>query len=374
MPHRLLLSGLAIGPALAAVTLPLPLVGSGLTLAIGGATGLYALLSSIRIDVDRHDGLLHPAARLPRDLPEQSELRGAVSALLSDPDRDQGSVFPLNRQGATAQVLQRLVESRYRQQIHALPKTELVELWLVGRILRGSPGEAGEFAQLFRDPAAMLALRDEVDRLALRRAIFDRDHAAFQASLAQWEKGLPQGATKGSLLLALQALKVPDIDLWHRIVLEHDPRDPQQRAAALWCLRQKQCDRATVAAFLASAAADGRLQAAARNGDEVYLNAVQDIIEHWNAGYYRGCELALDPVDAVAHDAGRMTAALDELATLTGTRRWPDPHGVFTEYTGRKPRLRSHWCLRRGRLTARPSISDYVEFDALACHITGFRN
>lgn len=365
MPHRLLLSGLAIGPALAAATLPLPLFGMAATLAVGGATGIYALIRSLKTEdpsEDRkHEDLLQPQAyRTLQDIPDTATLRETLIRAISH--RDPGALhnFPIDRDGAIARLIQRLLSAWDAHIPEALSTREMTELYLLDRLLRAEPGEAGRLAQLFCDPGAILALRDEVDRLAARRAIFDRDHNAYLATLAHWER-TQRGDDPGALLMALQGLKVPDIDLWHRVVLEHDPKDPQQRAAALWCLRQRACDRATVAVYMAFLAADGRLQAAARNGDENYLDTVQDIVERWNSGYYRTCELALDPVDAIAHEAPRMTAALDELALLTGKRRWPDPHGIFLEYTGRKPGLRTNWSLRDGTLTRAPRMRDYVD-------------
>lgn len=364
MPHRLLLSGLAIGPALAAVVLPLPVLGTAVTVAIGGATGIYALVSSFKSTPNpktrQSQSLLLPAAHRLADLPDIEAQRRSLNAALSHRDKNLHLCPPIDRNGAIASILRRFLASWAARVPEVLAPDELADLWLLDQVLRASPGDAGRLAQLFLAPGAILALRDEVDRLAAKRAIFDRDHAAYLATQAHWEKVL-RGDDSGSLLMSIQSLKVPDIDLWHRIVLEHDPGDPQQRAAALWCLRQRGCDRATVAAYLAFLAADGRLQAAARLGDEVYLDTVHDIIERWNAGFYRVTELALSPVDAVAGDAPRMTATLDELARLTGQRRWPDPHGVFTDYPGRPPGLRSNWSLRDGSLTEAPRLRDYVD-------------
>lgn len=59
--------------------------------------------------------------------------------------------------------------------------------------------------------------------------------------------------------------------------------------------------------------------------------------------------------------APRFSAALDRLARVTGTPRWPEPSGLFVEYRGREVMPRENWCVNRGRMLAPPDMLDYAE-------------
>ncbi|WP_143595784.1 hypothetical protein [Tropicibacter naphthalenivorans] len=353
---------------MATIVLPLPTLAVAVGVAISGASSIYAMVASVNVDAELQAAdraglpLLAKSVRIspPDDLPSFAQMRESLAAALIPATRDMERGFPMDRSTAIAQAHRQIMQAWGVDTPEALSRDETLDLYLLDQLLRATAPEAGRIAQMFHQPGVVLDIRAEVDRIAEHRALFDRDHAAFLSTQLLWGRTLRDHAPS-SLLTALQALRVPDIDLWHRIVLEHDPRDPDQRAAALWCLRQRSCDRATVAAFLAFLAAEDGLRAAALRGDQVFLDTVQDIIEAWNAGKYRTQELALEPSDAIAQDAPRMTAALDELAQITGHRRWADPHGAFVDYTGRTPAQRAFWDIRAGRLIAAPNLGAFVD-------------
>lgn len=376
MPKRLLLGGIALGPTFAVVFLPLPVMGTFTELALASVGGLVALAASIQnrparprltapplADTRSSTPLLHPAAQSQkiqsRTVPHPTTMRQALQTTLSGLNHLPPAVEPITRDGAIAQILNRFLHRWGAQDANTLAAQELTELYLIDQLLRGSPGEAGRIAQLFQHPNVLIDLRDELDKIAARRARYDRAHNAFLATSAFWDR-IKNGQHPGTLLQALKSLQAPDIDLWHRVVVEHDPQDPEQRAAALWCLRQKTCDRATVAAFFGRVAYENLLQQAARLDDQGFLDAVRDLIDQWNDGTYRTSEIAL-PKDDVAQADPVLRAALDALAQMTQSARWPEPHGIFAAYPGRPPRTRKQWNLSRAMLAAPPRLSDYVD-------------
>lgn len=361
--RQYLLMGLALSPAAAAIFLPASAAKLPFVLGLIGAGSAYALLSSLRMHAGeaefarsgtplvRGAVLRDPSADLP-DLPTMRRHIAACVTLPEPPDR------PPSQDEAIAKALRHVLKSWDCLSPGALNRDEVTELYLLDRLLRAAPAEAGRLSQAFLRPDIVLELRDETAALAQCRSDYDTQQKLFFATYALWDSAAP--ARVRGMLSVLEQLPKPDIDLWHHVVLDHDPRDPMQRAAALWCLRQKDCDRATIAAYLSFVAAEDRLQAAARAGDQVYLDAVRGVIDAWNAGFYRRQGLALSPTDAVAADAPRFAEALDDLAGLTGTPRWPDPQGLFTSYRGRRPRRRDHWCLKTGTLRQAPKPAHYA--------------
>jgi hypothetical protein len=292
-------------------------------------------------------------------------MRSSLEDAMGPNNTISGLSAPPSAQQAVATALSRVLKTWDRASIHSLSEDEVKELHLFRVLISSSAETAGELADLFYRPDMMLDIRDEIARIALQRERHDRQKATFDATWKLWRSTTRAGGPDG-LLLSLQRLEMPDPDLWHKVVLEHDPKDPEQRAAALWCVRQRSCDRATVAAYLCLVAADERLQAAGRRGDRVWLDAVLDVIEGWNAGVYKCQDIALSPVDMVLGQAAAFKRALDELSEITQDTRWPEPHGLFTEYHGRPVQPRNNWCLASGRLSAPPQLPDYVETRAVA--------
>ncbi|WGW03104.1 hypothetical protein [Tropicibacter oceani] len=359
--QRVYLAALALAPALAVLLFPLPALSAPVTLTLGGAGGLVGILASFgqsggaarRGAAQR---LLRDPRGLPDDLPDIEQARRLLIQATLVVDDSPGA--PPGRDSAIAEVLTGVMQGWGHAGAETLPRALVQELTVLDRLLRASPQEAGALAQYFARPDLMLDLRDGVNEIAAHRAVHDRNRAAFEASQVMWE-AQNRGQAPHGLLPVLRALNAPDPDLWHRVILGHDRTDPDQREAALWCVEQPGCDRASIALYMAELAAGDALLHAARRGDDRFLDRILTVIQGLNDGAYGQSELALDPVDAVAGDTQRFNTMLAALAEQTGAMRWPAPCGLFTEYAGRAPYARDHWCLRSGRLIAAPDVRDY---------------
>lgn len=360
LAFRLILAGLAFGPAVVATVLPATGALVPIGLALGGVGSLWALFVSFR------DGTHHPRRRGPalltratlrrrlRDLPPIADQRRALAdALAAATDLRAEPDAPPTRTTAVARILVRVLDSWQVADTADLPRDLTMTLTLLERLLTSDPGEAGRIAQMFRRPDLVLALRDEIDEVARVRAAYDRAFAAFQATRVVQAADPPPR----NLVEALESMGAPDIDLWHRIVTEHDADSPALRRAALWCVLQPQCDRATVAAYLARIAIDGDLTRAAHLGDRAFLDRVARVIRNSNAGAYTRQELAFVPPAGAAQ---RLATELDALAHLTRTPRLPDPQCAVIALDGRKPRPRPAWDIAHGRLVRPPTRADYL--------------
>ncbi|WP_425072358.1 hypothetical protein [Sagittula sp. S175] len=361
--HRLLFSSLALIPACAALWVALHQGEHVPSTLLTVACSLVALGAALT-----HPGQtsavqareMMPLRRVPRDLPSETQQRATIVRALAAEDSALSLHSSLSREQATAWILRRCLTAWAQRDPGALTSQQMATAFLLTRLLTSSPGEAGRLAQFFRRPDAVLGLRDEVDVMARERAEWDRNQRLYLATQWLWTRQRHEQRMP-SLVDALQALGPSDIDLWHRVVLEHDPNNPAQREAALWCLRQRGCDKATVAAYLAQIALDGRLVAAALGHKTAYLDAIRSIIENWNAGHYRTKELALDPPNALVEAAPRVTREMERVSRLIGAQ-WPLPNGAFVRYDGRPARVRRAWDLDTGLLRSDPERSDY--FDA----------
>ena len=358
--YRLLFASVAICPALLVALLPTNSFGIPLGIAVGVACGVYGLLMSLRpreAAVRRKGPALLRASTLrrpPKDLPALSAQRLSLAESLSaavelraEPEA------PPSRATAVARILARLMNTWNVTDVAMLPRDLTITLSLLERLLTTSPGEAGRIAQMFQRADVVLRLRDEIDRIARTREAYDRAFAAFQATRLMYAAD----PAPLSLTQALDALRTPDPDLWHHVVQTHDPSDHDQRDAAVWCIHQPACDRATVAAFLARLPDGAQLATAALDGDDAFLEEVHDLITRCNDGYYTRQDLAYrPPVDATK----RLAQELDALATLMQDARWPDPQCVFQRLEGRTPRPRPAWDMTQGRVIRAPNRADYL--------------
>ncbi len=355
----MLLTALALGPGLIAFALAFLFFGWPAALAILAACGLAVVvlvpyLSRMRPKA-RAPALLRKTVlrNPPTDLPaldlQRGELNRALAAAM-DPNAEFHA--PPTRENSVARILSRVLDAWGIADTATLPPDKVVTLTLLRRLLTAPPGEAGRIAQMFQRPHVVLGLRDEIDRIAHAREEYDRAFAAYQATPRTRRRGTPAK----SLTDTLGPLETADIDLWHHIVCHHDPEDPAQRAAALWCVAQPACDRATVAAYLAQLPDGSQLQEAARNGDRPFLENIHNLIERCNAGYYSHQELNFLPSPRAE---ARLAAELDALADLTGEARWPDPKHIFVPLSGRAPRPRPVWERATGRIPPRtPGSAD----------------
>lgn len=358
--YRVFLASLAIAPLLILALMPTVPVGIPIAFAVSAmGIGVFALRSVIR----RHGSarrigpaLLRNGAlrHMRRELPSPAAQRDALADVLAAAhDVRAEPEAPPTRATAVARILSRMLTGWKITDLDDLPDDLAAALTLLERLLNADPGEAGRLAQCFQRPDLVLGLRDEIDRIAYKRARHDHAFAAFEATrVMQAADPAPR-----DLLEALKFLGEADVDLWHRIVTEHDPFDPAQRAAALWCLSRPDCDRATVAAFFARLTDGAQLQTAARNGDRDFVETVRSLIARCNASYYTKQEIAFaPPPDAKM----RLARELDALAELTGAPRLPDPQCAILALDGRAPRPRPAWDLVRGGLVEPPKRADYL--------------
>lgn len=360
--QRIFLTGLALVPAIAAA---LPL--SGFSVAMSGLGSAYALVASLRPQPDRvnrtsgrsrSDTLLRgPLPKAERaKLPNPSAISQELLRALACSQEFHIPGAPLDRDTAIMRTLQGFMQGWKTLDLAKLSAAQRTELYLINTLLRADPGEAGRVAQLFARPDTMLDLRDEIDLITLRRAAFDRDYGAFLSTQAIWE----QNRAAGPLLRVLKSLPEADVDLWHHVVMEHDLFDADQQAAALWCLEQPSCDRATVAGYFGRLTRDQTLRDPRAQSDPEFLHRVRQLIQGWNDGTYKHQELALDPPHRVATLQPFFDAELDFLTEQLG-QAWPAPHCIFVNFEGRAPRDRSIWDLLTGTLTAPPRQGDYFE-------------
>ncbi|MGR3378999.1 hypothetical protein [Salipiger abyssi] len=377
--QRVLWSGFALSPAVLLLALPQGIVNAAM--AQVGPSVILALAWTVafgaahfaRHAIDRrrerpaplldHSALRHP----PPGIPDTRSIRAELYRVLQSPAplaAEFGGAEPETPDHALRRVLERILASWALHSPTELSDDRLHEIWLLIELVRATPDRAGELAQHFVNPDVLLDIRDRITAIDRRRRSYDAQMAAFRATCRAWESATGTAAPR-SLLAALKTLDRADPDLWHKVIAEHDPHDPAQRDAALWCARQTSCERASVARFLADAAARGQIAAAARAGDTGWLDGLREVIDGWNAGRYAGRAMGLTPADAVAGSAPALAAQLDRLAEITGAPRWPEPRGLFAEYHGRAPRPRDHWSLADGGLSAPPQIADYLEPAAL---------
>lgn len=370
--YRILLTGLALGPALTAA---LPL--SGIAVAASGLGSAYALIASIRLQPIRIGkftaGKRRPTTLLQTDLPDAQKRKlpnrdfmlRELSRVMSVVREFQPPGAPPSRDHVIALTLRRLMLGWKTKDLTKLSDLQRSELYLVNTLLRSDPGEAGRIAQLFARPDTMLDLRDEISAISLRRAAFDRDYGAFVATRDLWTNGAD---TKQPLIARLQGLGTVDIDLWHHVVTRHDLSDPDQRRAAVWCLQQKDVNRSTVAAFFGRLAREHTLRSALAQGDTEFLTAVQDLIDAWNDSFYQQSELALSPALEVSSLKLLFDSELEYIQKHAGSGPWTAPHCLFIEYDGRTPRCRDLWDLNNSCLTQPPRQEDYFEaaFESLS--------
>ena len=236
---------------------------------------------------------------------------------------------------------------------------QVTDIFVLEKLLRASPEEAGALAQMFRDPSRVLEIRDQIAALTRQRAHYEQQRDAFTASWSLWRTQTVNLAPL-SLVDDLAALDHPDPDLWHKVIEEHDPDDIGQRDAALWCALQPDCDRASVALFLARIAAQTTLVYAAETGDRVYLDGVHQVIRQWNEAMYQHHDLGLDPPDAVLDAAKDFHQTLTDVAAILDKPEWPMPKSAFTEYPGRAPHPRRAWDIAGGGLMRKPVVGDYM--------------
>lgn len=354
---RVFWAGLVLSPVIPALVAPGGAALPVFALVASGGGSAAALVAALHRRGNHSGGnarlLRRSALRTPPpDLPDARTRRDMVAVALRAATVSDAGVPP-DHKSAIARIVLRVIQERGCSGPGDISDNTTTELVLLLRLLRAKPGEAGALAQLFQHPDVVLDLRDEVMAVMHRRAAYDRDFAALEATQALWSAGRTRF---DSLRSALAALGTPDQDLWHRVVL-HDGAG----AAALWCVSQPTCDRATIAAFMQAVVRQDALFAALDRGDQNYLETVQAVLKRWNVGGYGLSEIAYQPEAGDPDWAKALSAAFDRLAEQTGKQRLPDPCGLFSPVQGRAPRDRSHWDLEEARLVSPPDASAYLD-------------
>lgn len=364
--RRIRLTMLALVPAGYALFIPWPqgwgwlasLLAAGA--ALGAWVGSFDLRTTGLRDSDG-DLILKPQGlrNLQGQFPKLQKMRDEITQISHYCPELLHPTAPPSCDEALCRILRRFQKSWDCANPDALSREEVTVLYALTRIVHGSEAEANTLAQQFVDPSKPLGVRWTIQEIGQAYDLFKRDHRAFLATQLQYEHA-EQGRSPRDLLSALRGLKSKDIDLWHRIILEHDPKDPAQRDAALWCLQQPECDRASIAAYMAYVAADGTLRAAAKTCDQAYLDVIAKILRRWNDGLYTTREIALDPCDAIIREGDRFAQSLEQVAMITGQPSLPMPRQMFTNYPGRPAKQRDHWCLQTGTVRQPPQLTEYI--------------
>lgn len=160
MVQRVLLAGIALGPALAVLLVPGSALGAPATFALGGAGCLYSLGASfrrrgVRIATPDGPGFLLGAAGAADDLPRPECLRSELALRIAAP-----TPADCDREEAIRDVLTRVIWRLGHPGPEWLDAEQLRSVALLDRLLRASAPEAATLAQRFRQPAAVLDLRD----------------------------------------------------------------------------------------------------------------------------------------------------------------------------------------------------------------------
>ncbi|MFD1344594.1 hypothetical protein [Litorisediminicola beolgyonensis] len=295
---------------------------------------------------------------LPTDLPPPEARRLRIAQAL-----DMAAQPPEGVSGspdhARACVIAQVADLWGASEADALDAAQITELALLDRLMHLPRDEAEPLIDLFIAPRLLRDAHAKIAALGERHAA-RLDGQALCAATERLRKTQVPARTPGGLLLALQALEEPDPDLWHRVVTEHDPEDATQAEAALWCVRQLGCHRATIALYLSERVAEDAFDAAAERGDRAWLAGIGAVLVNWGQGRYRASGIGLFPADRLIGQAPALSDALDRLSERLDEPRWPTPSGMMTVHTGRPPRPRPAWDLASGRLTEAPDPDDYA--------------
>lgn len=168
--RRLVLSMVALSPG--AIIVSIMDLDNSATLLFGaiGAFSLAALALSAKADLFRkntrkrpseHISLLLPSAlsEIRAKAPDPRNIRDELHAFVTE--HAHGSTF-LNKEQQIAMVLSQIMARWNKTDVHDLTDDQSRELWLVDRLMRATPAEAGPLAFYFAAPEAMLTIRDSL--------------------------------------------------------------------------------------------------------------------------------------------------------------------------------------------------------------------
>ncbi|WP_146188623.1 hypothetical protein [Pseudoprimorskyibacter insulae] len=324
-------------------------------------------LSSVALRQDGAFNLLRPDVQTSaqKDQPGPDERRAYIVRLMhgSTTRRDQDQDAPISFDDALRRAVRRIMSAWEHSSPETATDSDILELFLFCRVMTTDAPEAGRLMQLFLKPELVLDMREHLLKVRLTHEMFERQRTQYEAARAVWQMRSDRAY---KLKDSLERLAVPDPDLWHHIVTTHEPRFKDQRDAAFWCLMQSSCDQATIAAFFMRVVEDQLLVRALRVGDTDCSDAIREIAQRWNGGYYTNSEFDLK-MDNLAHVY--QSGLADELSAAQRLFRQDPvdlPLRVFRDYMGRPPRDRSNWSLSRGTMMTPPREEDYVVMQSSA--------
>lgn len=341
----------------------LPSLGQLTLSALVGALAVW-LSAKLPRDDPHPPGLLRPSTRrlAARDLPapEARLVRVADAyAKLAQPELTP----PLPGEPPTpdhvvALAIGRILGSWGLETLEQANDDQITDLAAFVGLVTADGDVASRLAMHFRMPAQILEIRDQIAWITDRRARFERQRDAYQAARGLWMMRRGKGAA--GLLPLLRSMAAPDPDLWHHVITTCDLRDDHQRNAALWCLAQPDCAKATAATWLIRLVYEGSLARAAQRQDADTARALAPVLARWNGCGFADGELGLTPPDALARAATPLCTETEALSNATGISL-PVPRHLFDTLTGRAPHRRDNWCLVTGTLIAPPRIEDYLD-------------
>ncbi|WP_292289229.1 hypothetical protein [Marivita sp.] len=171
--RRLLLSIAALSPGMVFIALQefavsIAFLILGLFGALGVAAAALALSPQIKnaqigagIIKNEYPSLLVPSARsaLIDKAPDPMVIRANLHSLMSATTQPAAFLSP---DAQIAMVLTRIMARWRKTDVLHVSDDQARELWLIERVMRATPAEAGAMAAFFASPTAVLAMRDSI--------------------------------------------------------------------------------------------------------------------------------------------------------------------------------------------------------------------
>lgn len=171
--RRMVLSAAALSPGVVAVSVQEMAVTLALMLlGITGAMSVLAVAVALSPKIDDRFTAYHPTDTAYPSLlvdtavefvkqysPDPLAIRGHLSELVGAPIDVNAADHP---DSAIALVLNRIMARWGETDVYRLSDDQARELWLIERLMRASPAEAGTLANYFAAPNAVLAMRDRI--------------------------------------------------------------------------------------------------------------------------------------------------------------------------------------------------------------------
>lgn len=250
----------------------------------------------------------------------------------------------------------------------AMTLEELGERAAVYRLIRASEAEAPKVIALFKGQEAArnlwergAAAREEAER-------YDAQKTAYAKAIAEWEStgNIARYHDDNDLVGFLQDMKKPDPDLWYVIACEAECGWKADDDALLWILGQLRCDRATIATFLARYAKAGWMSSVVasehKRGESRFADEMTQIIERWNAGFYKNWSFHFLPEEGEGAVAALFQQERTKATDILGREAWGTPVDVFCKMSGHTPAPTLYFRHGEGLMTLPPRRQDYLYY------------